>query len=108
MKDLPGGLQGILDMAQKIQSEMGRVKSEAEQKIVEGSAGGGVVTVKMNGAMQTLSVTIDPSAVNPEDVAMLQDLVRAAVNEAVRKAKDLLQSDISQLTGGLNIPGLSF
>lgn len=108
MKDLPGGLQGILDMAQKMQSEMGRVKSEAEQKIVEGSAGGGVVTVKMNGAMQTLSVTIDPSAVNPEDVAMLQDLVRAAINEAVRKAKDLLQSDISQLTGGLNIPGLSF
>jgi DNA-binding YbaB/EbfC family protein len=108
VKDLPGGLQGILDMAQKMQSEMGRVKSEAEQKIVEGSAGGGVVTVKMNGAMQTLSVTIDPSAVNPEDVAMLQDLVRAAVNEAVRKAKDLLQSDISQLTGGLNIPGLSF
>ncbi len=108
MKDLPGGLQGILDMAQKMQSEMGRVKSEAEQKLVEGSAGGGVVTVKMNGAMQTLSVTIDPSAVNPEDVAMLQDLVRAAVNEAVRKAKDLLQSDISQITGGLNIPGLSF
>lgn len=106
MKDLPGGLQGILDLAQKVQSEMGRVKSEAENKQVEGSAGGGVVTIKMNGAMQTLAVTIDKSAVNPDDIEMLQDLVRAAVNEAVRKAKELLQSDISQLTGGLPIPGL--
>lgn len=105
MKDLPGGLQGILDLAQKVQSEMGRVKSEAENKQVEGSAGGGVVTVKMNGAMQTLAVTIDKSVVNPDDIEMLQDLVRAAVNEAVRKAKELLQSDISQLTGGLPIPG---
>lgn len=106
MKDLPGGLQGILDLAQKVQSEMGRVKSEAENKQIEGSAGGGVVTVRMSGAMQVLAVTIDPSVVNPADVQMLQDLVRAAVNEAVRKAKELLQSDISQLTGGLPIPGL--
>ena len=106
MKDLPGGLQGILDLAQKMQSEVGRVKSEAENKQVEASAGGGMVTVKMTGAMQVLTVTIDRSVVNPEDVPMLQDLVRAAVNEAVRKAKDLLQADISELTGGLSIPGL--
>ena len=106
MKDLPGGLQGILDLAQKMQSEVGRVKSEAENKQVEASAGGGMVTVKMTGAMQVLAVTIERSVVNPEDVPMLQDLVRAAVNEAVRKAKDLLQADISELTGGLSIPGL--
>ncbi len=106
MKDLPGGLQGLFGLAQKVQSEVGRVKAEAESKEVEGSAGGGVVTIKMSGAMQTLSVTIDPSVVNPQDVEMLQDLVRAAVNEAVRKAKDLIKADLSELTGGLPIPGL--
>lgn len=101
----PGNIQELLQSAQKIQSEFARVQQELEQREVQASAGGGMVTVTANGGMQICAVQIDRSVVNPDDVEMLQDLVRAASNEALRKAKALLKDEMSKLTGGLPIPG---
>ncbi len=103
---LPGGLGDILQQAQQLQANMSEMKDELEKKKVEASAGGGMVTVVANGAFELCSIQIDPTVVNPEDVVMLQDLVQAATNEALRKAKDLMKEEMSKLTGGLPIPGL--
>ncbi len=99
------GLGDILKNAQKIKSEMDRLQAEAATKTVEGSAGGGMVTVVANGKGEILSVKIDPEATK-EDVEMLQDLVMAAANDALRKARELLTQEISRLTGGFGVPGL--
>ena len=99
------GLGDILKNAQKIKAEMDRLQAEAAAKTVEGSAGGGMVTVIANGKGEELSVKIDPEAAK-EDVEMLQDLVMAAVNDALRKTRELLSQEISRLTGGFGIPGL--
>ncbi len=99
------GLGDILKNAQKIKAEMDRLQAEAAGKTVEGSAGGGMVTVVANGKGEILSVKIDPEAVK-EDIEMLQDLVMAASNDALRKARDLLTQEISRLTGGFGVPGL--
>jgi len=99
------GLGDILKNAQKIKAEMDRLQSEAAAKTVEGSAGGGMVTVVANGKGEILSVKIDPEAAK-EDIEMLQDLVMAAVNDALRKTRELLSQEISRLTGGFGLPGL--
>ena len=99
------GLGDILKNAQKIKAEMDRLQAEAAARTVEGSAGGGMVTVVANGKGEVLSVKIDPEAAK-EDLAMLQDLVMAAVNDALRKTRELLSQEISRLTGGFGIPGL--
>lgn len=89
-----------------MQQKMERVQQEMEKQEVEASAGGGMVTVVVNGKQQVLSIKIDPSAVDPQDVDMLQDLIMVAMNEAIRKSQDMMQQEMSKLTGGLNIPGL--
>ncbi len=99
------GLGDILKNAQKIKAEMDRLQAEAAAKTVEGSAGGGMVTVVANGKGEILSVKIDPEVVK-EDVEMLQDLVMAAVNDALRKTRELLSQEITRLTGGFGLPGL--
>lgn len=99
------GLGDILKNAQKIKAEMDRLQAEAAAKTVEGSAGGGMVTVVANGKGEILSVKIDPEAAK-EDIEMLQDLVMAAVNDALRKTRELLSQEISRLTGGFGLPGL--
>jgi DNA-binding YbaB/EbfC family protein len=99
------GLGDILKNAQKIKAEMDRLQAEAAAKTVEGSAGGGMVTVVANGKGEILSVKIDPEAAK-EDVEMLQDLVMAAVNDALRKTRELLSQEITRLTGGFGLPGL--
>jgi nucleoid-associated protein EbfC len=99
------GLGDILKNAQKIKAEMDRLQAEAATKTVEGSAGGGMVTVVANGKGEILSVKIDPEAAK-EDVEMLQDLVLAAANDALRKAREVLAQEISRLTGGFGVPGL--
>jgi nucleoid-associated protein EbfC len=99
------GLGDILKNAQKIKAEMDRLQAEAAAKTVEGSAGGGMVTVVANGKGEILSVKIDPEATK-EDIEMLQDLVMAAVNDALRKTRELLSQEISRLTGGFGLPGL--
>ena len=102
----PGGLGDILQQAQQLQQNMSEVKAELEKKTVEASAGGGMVTIVANGAFEVLSVRIDPSVLTGDDVEMVQDLVQAAANEALRKAKELMKEEMSKLTGGLPIPGL--
>ena len=98
-------LEQLLESAQQMQSEMARLQSECEQKTVEATAGGGMIAVKVTGAGLLTEVTIDPSVVNPAEVTMLQDLVLAAVNEGLRKSKDLVKSEVKKLTGGLPLNG---
>lgn len=100
------GLGNMMKQAQQMQQKMARVQDEMAAREVEASSGGGMVTAIVNGKQEVLSVKIDPSAVDPQDVEMLQDLILVAVNEALRQSQDMMQQEMSKLTGGLNIPGL--
>jgi DNA-binding YbaB/EbfC family protein len=93
-------------MAAQMQQEMARVQGELEAAVVEGSAGGGAVTATVTGKQEVVSVTLDPSAVDPEDVEMLQDLIVAAVNDALGNARSMAEEKMAAVTGGLQIPGL--
>ncbi len=99
-------VSNVLKQAQKMQEEMERVQAELEEKTVEAAAGGGVVRVVANGKKELLSVEISPEAVDPDDVETLQDLIMVAVNEAVKKADEMMAEGMGAITGGLNIPGL--
>lgn len=92
--------------AQKLQAEMQRVQEEAKKKTVEATAGGGMVTVTANGAGEIVAIRIEKDVVNPDDVDMLQDLILAACNEAIRRGQQLVNDDMSKLTMGMNIPGM--
>ncbi|MBI2002359.1 MAG: YbaB/EbfC family nucleoid-associated protein [candidate division NC10 bacterium] len=100
------GLGDLMKQAQKMKAEMDRIQAEVAGRTVEGSAGGGMVTAVANGKGELLSVRIDPEVVRGEDLEMLQDLITAAANDALRKARDLLTQEISRLAGGLGLPGL--
>jgi nucleoid-associated protein EbfC len=100
------GLGDLMKQAQRLKAEMDRIQAEAATKTVEGSAGGGMVTVVANGKGELLSLKIDPTAAREEDLDMLQDLIVAAVNDALRKARELLAQEVSRLTGGFGLPGL--
>ncbi len=93
-------------MAQQMQQQMLRIQEELAAATVEGSAGGGAVSAVVTGKQELISVTIDPSAVDPADVEMLQDLVVAAVNDALRASRELAESRLAGLTGGLRLPGM--
>jgi nucleoid-associated protein EbfC len=101
-------MANILKQAQKMQADLARMQEELKGERVEASVGGGAVKVVMLGDMTVESVTIEPSAVDPEDVAMLQDLIVAAVNEAIRQAQALMESKSAAITGGLGggLPGM--
>jgi len=99
-------LGDLMRQAQKLQEEMMKAQEEAKKKTVEATAGGGMVTVVASGSGQLVSIKIEKDVVNPEDVEMLQDLILAASNEAIRRAQELVNSDMSKLTGGLNMPGM--
>ena len=100
------GLGNIMKQAQMMQKKMAELQAELEQRQVEATSGGGMVTAVVTGKQQLVSLKIEPAAVDPEDVEMLQDLVVAAVNEAVRKSQEMVQQEMGKVTGGLNIPGL--
>jgi DNA-binding YbaB/EbfC family protein len=100
------GMANLQRMAQQMQQDMARVQSELEAAQVDGSAGGGVVNATVTGKGEVVSITIDPSAVDPADVEMLQDLVVAAVNDALRASRDLAEEKMAAVTGGLKIPGM--
>ncbi len=105
----PGGNKGMKDLmkkAQKMQQDLAKAQEELANKIVEGSAGGGMVKVEMNGKNQILSLKIDKEVVDPEDVEMLEDLIVAAINEAQEKITQTSQDELGKLTGGINIPGM--
>lgn len=106
MKNPFGNMGNILKQAQAMQEQMARIQEQAATKTASGTAGGGTVTVTANGAMQVVSVAIDPEVVKSGDVEMLQDLVVAATNDALRKVKDLMDGEMKALTGGMKIPGL--
>ena len=93
-------------MAQQMQQQMARVQEELESATVEGSSGGGVVRAVVTGKQELVSVTIDPSAIDPDDVEMLQDLVVAAVNDALGESRRLAESKMAAITGGLRLPGM--
>ena len=96
----------IMKQAQKMQAQMAKVQEELADEKVEGNSGGGMVTVTANGQGEILAVRIDPEVTGEEDVEMLEDLVLAAVNEALRKSKELANGRMGQLTGGMGLPGL--
>lgn len=96
----------MMKQAQQMQAKMAQIQDELKDETVEASAGGGMVKVTMTGAMEVRDIVIDPAAVDPDDVELLQDMVAAAVNEAVRSAQDLAGQRMSAVTGGMNIPGL--
>jgi nucleoid-associated protein EbfC len=100
------GMANLQRMAQQMQQEMLRVQTELEAAQVDGSAGGGVVTAVVTGKQELVSITIDPDAVDPSDVDMLQDLIVAAVNDALRASRDLAEEKMAAVTGGLRIPGM--
>ena len=101
------GMGNMMKQAQKLQAKMMRLQEELADKTVEATAGGGMVTVVANGRQQVVSIRIEQEVVDPEDVDMLQDLILAAVNDALAKSQEMVSGEMGKLTGGLNIPGLS-
>jgi len=96
----------LLKQAQQFQQKMGTIQEELSHKVVTGTAGGGMVTATVNGKGELVGLAIEPDIVNPDDVQMLQDLIRAAVNDGLNKARELGREEMSKLTGGLNLPGM--
>ena len=101
-----GNMQQLARQAQKLQQQMTKMQEELEEREYEATAGGGVVTARVNGKKELVALTIKPEAVDPDDVEMLQDTVMAAINEALRTATETSEREMGKLTGGLNIPGL--
>ena len=99
------GMANLQRMAQQMQQEMLRIQGELAEATVDGSAGGGVVKATVTGKQEVVSVTIDRSAIDPEDADMLQDLIVAAVNDALRASRELAEQKMSAVTGGMQLPG---
>lgn len=97
----------MMKQVQQAQAKMAQVQEQLADETVEASAGGGMVKVVMSGDLTLRSIKVDPSAVDPEDVELLEDMITAAVNEALRAAQDLAASRMAAVTGGINIPGLT-
>jgi hypothetical protein len=100
------GMGNMMKQAQKLQAKMLKLQEELEQRTVETSAGGGMVKAVANGKQQIVSIEIEKEVVDPEDVEMLQDLIMAAVNDALAKSQEMVSGEMSKLTGGMKIPGL--
>jgi DNA-binding YbaB/EbfC family protein len=100
------GMGNMMKQAQKLQSQMFKMQEEMAAKTVEATSGGGMVKAVANGRQQILSIQIEKEVIDPEDVDMLQDLIIAAVNDALNKSQEMVAAEMSKLTGGLNIPGL--
>jgi hypothetical protein len=100
------GMGNMMKQAQKLQTKMMKLQEELGQRTVEATAGGGMVKVIANGKQQIESIEIEKEVVDPEDVDMLQDLIVAAINDALNKSQEMVSSEMSKLTGGLSIPGL--
>ncbi len=100
-------MSSIMQQAQQMQQKMREIQKELEKKTITGSAGGGMVNVTVNGQGDLLAVQIEKPLLSPDEVQMLQDLIVSATNEALRKAKELSKQELAQLTGGMNLPGLT-
>jgi nucleoid-associated protein EbfC len=100
------GFGNLMKEAQRLQQQMAELQEQVAQKKVQATAGGGMVTVEANGKQELTAIKIDPEVINRDDAQMLEDLVLAACNEALRKSRELVQQEVGKLTGGLKIPGL--
>lgn len=105
---MPNNMNNLMKQAQKMQAKMGQMQEELETKEFEAVVGGGVVKAIVNGKKELKSIIIDPDAVDPDDVEMLQDLIIAAVNQAISTADETVNGEMSKLTGGLGLPGGMF
>jgi len=105
MKGIPN-MGNLMKQAQKFQTQMAKLQEELGDKTIEASAGGGMVTVVVNGRQELLSINIEPEVIDPDDVEMLQDLILAAVNDGLTRAKDMVNEEMGKLTKGLNIPNI--
>ncbi|MEW9672648.1 YbaB/EbfC family nucleoid-associated protein [Ammoniphilus sp. 3BR4] len=101
-----GNMNNMMKQVKKMQEQMMKAQEELKEKTVEGKAGGGVITVVVNGHKEVKDVKIKPEAVDPDDVEMLQDLILAAVNDAMKQVDEINSKEMGKLTGGMNIPGL--
>lgn len=99
-------MQQMMKQVKKMQDDMQKAQEQLKDRVVEGTAGGGAVVVKANGHKQVIDVTINPEVVDPEDVEMLQDLVLAAINDAMKNVDEVVGKEMGRFTGGMNIPGL--
>jgi DNA-binding YbaB/EbfC family protein len=100
------GMGNMMKQAQKLQAKMAKLQEELGEKTVEATSGGGMVKVVANGKQQIVSINIEKEVVDPDDVDMLQDLITAAINDALAKSQEMVSSEMGKLTGGLNIPGM--
>ena len=101
-------MQEMMKQARKMQEQLAQAQESMKDVTVDASAGGGMVKASVNGDLELVSVTIDPDALDPEDVDLLQDMIVAAVNEAIRGVSEVASKQMSSITGGLNIPGMPF
>jgi hypothetical protein len=99
-----GNMGNMMKQVQKMQKEMLKMQEELQQRVLEAASGGGMVRAEVNGKKEVVSITIDPEAVDPDDVEMLQDLILAAVNEGLRMVDEMTAQEMKKLTGGLNLP----
>ena len=99
-------MRKMMKQAQKMQAKMNKMQEELNDRTVEATAGGGVIKVVVNGKKELVDINIEPEAVDPDDVEMLEDLLLAAVNEAMRKVQDMIEDEMGEMTGGLDIPGM--
>jgi DNA-binding YbaB/EbfC family protein len=99
------GLGDLMKKAQEMKANMEKIQEELAAKEVEAGAGGGMVSVTVTGAQEVTGIVIDPSVIDPDDKEMLQDLVQAAVNEALRKSREMMAEEMAKVTGGLPVPG---
>jgi nucleoid-associated protein EbfC len=103
---MKGNMNNMMKQMQKMQRDMAKAQEELKEKVIEGTAGGGMVTVKANGHKEIIDIAIKEEVVDPEDIDMLQDLVLAATNDALKKVDEMVSQDMGKFTKGLNIPGL--
>ena len=101
------GMGKMMKQAQKLQAKMMRLQDELAEKTIESTAGGGMIKVVANGKQQIVTIQIEKEVVDPDDVEMLQDLIMAAVNDALTKSQEMVSAEMAKLTGGLSIPGIS-
>ncbi|HMM23093.1 MAG TPA: YbaB/EbfC family nucleoid-associated protein [Selenomonadales bacterium] len=101
-----GNMNNMMKKVQKLQADMTKLQEELKARTLEATAGGGAVKVVVNGEKQVVSLKIDPAAVDPEDMEMLEDMIVAAINEGIKKVDDLMAQEMGKLTGGMKLPGM--
>ncbi len=100
------GMQNLMKQAQQMQQKMATLQKELESREIETSSGGGMIKIKITGKQQIMAITINKECVDPNDVASLEDLVKTAVNQAIKESQDMVSGAMSKITGGINIPGM--